>query len=497
MNRALVCLCLTEETLSGNLAVARGHTAEVDLVEVRADFLRTQELPGLAAWLPSLGIPAIVTVRRRADGGHWIGSEEERLGVLRRCVDAGSAAYVDLEEDVPPRTVSPDFGEVKVIRSFHDTAGVPVDLIQRIRDLSAGGRFIAKAAVTTSGCSDVVRVVEACGAVRDIPSIVLGMGEWGVCTRVLATRLGSYLTYCSAHPDAAAPGHFTPGDLDQLYRFRRLEAGAPVYGVIGNPIAHSASPRIHNTGLSRAGLDGVYLSFRVDDLEPFFALADLLELQGVSVTVPHKLGVISHLKTFEDGVKEIGACNTLVRRGDGWHGANTDWEGFLRPLRSRGIAIDERTRAAVIGSGGAARAVAYALKARGARTIIAARSRERGEILAREMGGAYCELEPGSLELLRQYSDLVVQCSSCGMEPNETCDPVEFLEFEGHEVAYDLVYRPEVTQFLGRAKRAGCRCIGGMEMLLAQAHAQFEMFTGRPYPAVEGEPGRRRLRDAE
>jgi len=137
----------------------------------------------------------------------------------------------------------------------------------------------------------------------------------------------------------------------------------PVFGVIGNPFMHSLSPVIHNRGMAALGIPGVYLPFAVDDLPAFMGAADLLGIHGLSVTVPHKESVIRYLATRDPAVERFGACNTLVRTEGGWHGTNTDAEGFLAPLRpalaGRALA---GVKSCVIGAGGAARAVVAALE---------------------------------------------------------------------------------------------------------------------------------------
>jgi 3-dehydroquinate dehydratase/shikimate dehydrogenase len=243
-----------------------------------------------------------------------------------------------------------------------------------------------------------------------------------------------------------------------------------VYGVIGNPVAHSRSPHIHNAGLAALGLDAVYLPFLVDDVREFLRVADLLGVSGVSVTVPHKLAVIPHLARQDPSVARIGACNTLVRAEGGWHGTNTDWPGFLAPLDRRfGSGGGSRIRATVIGAGGTSRAVVYGLRETGAEVLILNRTLAGASGIAQEFG-------------CRAGGDLVVQTTSCGMEPAVDCDPLPEYRFRGTELVYELVYRPAVTPFLGRAMAAGCRWIGGMEMLLEQAYEQFRLFTGSPYP---------------
>jgi 3-dehydroquinate dehydratase / shikimate dehydrogenase len=480
-----ICLCLTEPSLAGAAALLDGHRGLFDLAELRADYLEPGELAGLGAFAAARAEQLVLTVRREREGGRWRGSEADRAAVLARALGGGGFRYVDLEHDFDPPGLRGGLTGARVIRSMHDFGGVPEGLGGILRTLGRDGE-IPKLAVMPGGCADLARLLEeVCrqrAPERQRERIVLAMGEVGFPTRVLAARLGSYLTYCSAESGLAAPGQVTPGLLRELYRFPALSASSRVLGVIGNPIAHSASPRIHNAGLAALGLDAVYLPFLVDDVGQFLRVAGLLDVQGVSVTIPHKAAVIPHLARTDPSVDAIGACNTLVREGDGWYGTNTDGAGFLAPLGRIGFRLGTSTRATVIGAGGAARAVTHALREAGAEVLVLNRSVDRARRLVAELGGVAGPLGAEGARLLSGYADLVVQTTSCGMTPDEACDPIPEYRFNGAELVYELVYRPEVTPLVGRAREAGCRWIGGMEMLLEQAYEQFRLFTGADYP---------------
>ncbi|MBA7668777.1 Shikimate dehydrogenase (NADP(+)) [subsurface metagenome] len=195
---------------------------------------------------------------------------------------------------------------------------------------------------------------------------------------------------------------------------------------------------------------------------------------------------MSNREDPEGSIKGIGACNTMIRKGSSWYGVNTDVEGFLAPLKSRGWAGSEsanpKRQATVLGAGGAARAVVYALIREGIDPLILNRSLERARALARSFGCAYSGLNRQGQALMENYSDLIVQATSVGMEPEVEGDPLPGYHFRGTEIVYDLVYKPPLTRFLKRAGDSGCTVIQGLEMLRAQAGAQFKLFTGRDYP---------------
>jgi 3-dehydroquinate dehydratase/shikimate dehydrogenase len=224
-------------------------------------------------------------------------------------------------------------------------------------------------------------------------------------------------------------------------------------------------------------MDAVYLPFHVDEVEAFMKTAEIIGVLGFSVTVPHKQAVIPALRVKGPELDRIGSCNTVLRTGGGWIGRNTDFEGFLRPL-DRLVPGKKFKSALVIGAGGAARAVVYALAERGIPVVIVNRSPGKAEALAAEMGVRWMKTEdltdvvrraPGSF-------DLVVQTTSAGMHPKTEEDPLPGFAFNGSEIVYDIIYAPEKTRFLARAEKAGAVILGGKEMLEAQAERQFELF---------------------
>ena len=336
------------------------------------------------------------------------------------------------------------------------------------------------------GASELLRLLEAVAAVKG-EKIVLGMGDFGFPTRVLAPKLGSLLCYASPPGFAVAPGQVDPATLEDVYRFRSTGPTTSVYGVIGNPVLHSRSPLIHNRGFAARKIDAVYLPFPVDRVEDFWELAEHLRIKGLSVTVPFKQAVIPHLAESDPLVRNTGACNTLWRRkGSGpWSGTNTDVDGFLVPLRALfGGVVPPGLGATVIGAGGAARAVVHALLSQRARVLVLNRSPDRAAALAEGFAVSCAGLDPRGYRQAERYGDIIVQTSSAGMAPHGETDPAPGLSFKPGAVAYDLVYAPDETVFLHRARVAGCRIVRGRQMLVAQAMEQFRLFTGLDFPTA-------------
>jgi 3-dehydroquinate dehydratase/shikimate dehydrogenase len=485
-----VCLCLAADTIAADLRHLEGYRHFVDLAELRVDRLLPSERAGAIRFPGLAGLPVILTVRKPRDGGCFEGSEGERIALLER-LSAGGFAWVDLEEDLHAPGLDAVIREasgLRVIRSLHDLEGVPDKLAERVARLARSRTEVPKAAVTPRSSEDLLSILGASRRLGGTENVILGMGDRGFPTRVLAPKLGSAWCYTSPGTQAVAPGQIDPRTLAELYHYRSIGARTAVFGVIGNPVMHSRSPLIHNRAYEALGIDAVYLPFLVSDLDQFWPVADELGVGGLSVTVPHKEAVLRFLDERDGNVEAAGACNTVTRcesRGSSrcWTGTNTDSAGFLAPLRRLlGESSLNGIGATVIGAGGAARGVVHGLLGAGARVLVLNRTAQRGATLARELGVEHGGLDAGGYARALDYGDLVVQSTSAGMG-SEPVDPAPGLAFSGREIVYELVYAPAVTPFLARARAAGCRIVPGRSMLVAQAAEQFRIFTGQDYPA--------------
>lgn len=492
----MICLSVTSQSLEEAIRTAVAEADRIDLVELRADLLREELSHAIANFPDRLDdelsrsgkrhFPKILTIRRAADGGAYDGSEAERQRLLEVGLGSGYD-YVDLEVDLresaPGRALEEvaRLAGVRVIRSLHDTEGVPADLEATIAQLSERAGEIPKLAIAPANSADLYRIFAAFPRIRDRGGILVGMGTIGIPTRLLARVLGSFLTYCSVGRRKAAPGHLEPETLEQVYGYRRTGPSTRVFGVLGNPVMHSKSPDYHNRVFRERSLNGFYVPFQIDDVADFVRIAELLDMGGASVTLPHKSAVIPHLSEVDETVEAAGACNTVVRSGEGWRGVNTDIPGFLKPL-TRAISLSGAA-VTVIGAGGAARGIVYALAREGARVLVLNRTVER----ARELQQALAEMHgfdavevgalgPEAADALRSYGDVIVQTTSVGMAPNEEADPIGWYSFSGREIVYDIIYTPETTRLLRRAQAAGCLAISGTEMFRGQAEEQSRIF---------------------
>ncbi|MCC7008903.1 MAG: type I 3-dehydroquinate dehydratase [Acidobacteria bacterium] len=439
--------------------------AVAGLVELRIDGVDDLDV---AAVLAGRRTPVIVTCRARWEGGHFDGSEEERLGILARAVALG-AEYVDVEWRADRRRFA-ERGRTALVVSHHDFERVPADLADRVRAMAAEDADVIKVAVTPSRLGECLTLREAMRL--DRPHVAIAMGAAGQVSRLCPWLFGSCWTYGGSN----APGQVTAGEMIDVYRVTMASASTAVYGITGAPLVHSASPAMHNAAFHALGLDAIYVTFESRDADDLLAAAEALGVRGLSVTAPLKPAMHARVASTDDLSAAIGAVNTLRRRDHGWEGRNFDASGFLAPLRREGRRL-RGSRAVVLGAGGTARTVTWALAREGARVEVAARRADQAERVAAEFGAAAVPWPPVP------GWDLLVNTTPVGTWPSVEVSPLEPAAIGGGLV-YDLVYNPRETRLLRLARDAGADVLGGLEMLVGQACHQFEWWTGQPAPAA-------------
>jgi 3-dehydroquinate dehydratase/shikimate dehydrogenase len=463
----LLCVTVTAGS-TADLRRQRDAAGDADLVELRLDGVADLDV---AAALAGRRTPAIVTCRPRWEGGAFDGSEEERRRILTDAAALG-ADYIDVEWRAGFEDLIAMRAGRGVVVSNHDFDGVPADLDARVAAMGATGAEVVKIAVTATRLADCVTLLDLSERHRGVRMIPIAMGDFGAATRVLAGRFGAPWTYAGALRQA---GQIDAQAMLRDFAFRALDAHTKIYGVVGANVRHSVSPAMHNAAFRALRLNAVYLPLPSVDADDFVAFGRAFGVAGASVTIPHKVALFDRVDEVYAGARRIGAVNT-VRADDGrWIGDNTDASGFLQPLQERvhvgGI------RAAVLGAGGAARAVADALGACDCSVRIHARHPAQAEqvaALTRAAVGPWPP-EPGSW-------DLLINCTPVGQTPRSGETPVAREHLTGRYV-YDLVYNPTPTRLLRDAAEMGCQTIGGLEMLVAQGCEQFRWWTGARAPA--------------
>jgi 3-dehydroquinate dehydratase/shikimate dehydrogenase len=447
-------------------------------LELRLDYLRT-DAERAALWrllrrAPPRGT-VIATCRHRAAGGSLPGPALDELFFPLLFSNAG-CAWMDLSIETAEALRAGGgrlAGRGRMV-SWHDFRRTPRNLSGVLRRLDRIGWDAVKIATQCHTIGDSLRVLALARGRRNV--VAVPMGEAGLPARALALRQGSALAY-AAVGEKTAPGQPTFDEMKRLYRADRLDRRTRVYGVVGNPVAHSLSPVLHNTGFIARRVNAVYLPFLVRDLRDFLAAIEPLGIRGFSVTLPHKQAILRHLDDCDPLAAEIGAVNTVVVRGGGkLYGYNTDYVGVLRALESR-VAGLAGSRVLLVGAGGAARAVALALARAGALVAVSARRPDQARRLARAVGG---EAIPRA-HVRHERFDAIVNATPVGMHPLTGESPLAATELNCR-VVFDTVYRPQQTKLLRMARRRGIAAVSGVEMFLAQGIAQWEIWTGERAP---------------
>ena len=470
-SRCLVIQVVACDTTEAARRAFLAADPRADVVELRLDLVRDLDADRLLALQ---GKPKLITVRSRQQGGGARPAEREAL--MRKALAAG-VDYLDLEFGDRDLVFVKERGRTRRLLSYHDFNGTPADLLALYRDMrSAGGDALPKIVTFADAASDILRVRDLLQTAGPGSLIAFCMGPKGIPTRILAPSWGSAAVYAPARGAAgSAPGQVSLEELFDLYRFHRIGPGTRLLGVLGYPIEHSLSPRVHNAALGEIGLDYCYLPFEAARLAEFLPVLSELRLAGLSVTLPHKEAILPHLDALDETARRVGAVNTVVKVWNRLEGRNTDVDASLAPLRGR-LAL-KGSRVAVMGAGGAARALVDGLVRSGARVTIFNRTAARARALARGLGAGHLPWA----RVRRFPCDLLVNATSVGLAPDIGRAPVP-ASWITAPIVYDVIYNPPETRLLREARARGITTIGGLEMFVAQAAAQFALFTGREAP---------------
>ncbi len=471
-----------------------------EIIEIRTDSLDNpcpEVVTELINYVRKHNLETIVTCRAKAEGGVADLEMSLRLSILRAAIVAG-ADFVDVElqsfkhPDVQSviRAMLEQYPSTQLILSRHNFKGPFENLnLEYESILSVYPEAIPKIVYKAKHINDCFVAFDLLHQ-ADSPVIAFAMGPAGQISRILAKKFGSFLTFASLDEDAAtAPGQISVADMKQLYRWDHLDAATEIFGVVGNPVAHSISPVLYNACFDSNKIDAIHLQFLVEGEEQEFDefLQNVLSRSkmgfgGFSITIPHKthaLDFANQRGDYVDNLAEtIGAVNTLKIGFNGLLSAyNTDYSGAMDALVAA-MGGDKHSlhavKVAVIGAGGAARAVVAGLVDVGARVTVYNRTAKKAESLAQEFRCRAAGID----ELPAMDVSVVVNCTSLGMHPNVDVSPVPEGVLKADMTVFDTVYNPLETLLLKQAKAAGATVVNGAEMFIRQAMAQYKIFIG-------------------
>jgi 3-dehydroquinate dehydratase/shikimate dehydrogenase len=484
---AKVCVSIAGATPAEMIEKATSVVKETPFLEFRLDYL---EKPLLALprfkqfFAENTAATAIATCRRTANGGKYAGSLAAELEVLTKCAAAGFH-LVDLELESAEAMKKADLEKLRetgigLLISYHDFTGTH-DLDGIFNRIEAFGPDFIKVVATAKALYDNVTLIRFLERMNDNSNLIgICMGDAGIISRVLGVRAGSAFTFAAATlGEETGPGQIAARTLIETYRIDQVDAATKIYGVAGNPIRSSLSPIMMNTAFRRETVNAVYLALQTARLSDLLKLVHDIPIQGVSVTMPLKQEILSHLERTDPLSARIGACNTVLRAQDGkLYGFNTDVAGITGPLEKRMPLAGAKVL--VLGAGGAARAAVFGLREKGANVFILNRTAETAQKLARQSGSKTIKKEA----LAKTSFDAIINATPVGMAGNKAAPLLEAKDLNT-KLVFDLVYNPLETPLLHLARQMSIPIITGVEMFVHQGARQFEIWTGKPAPEEE------------
>ena len=532
----LVCVPIMVDDFEEAASDARlARDLGADLVEYRLD--RAFEglddehaIRSIETLIARSPLPCIATCRPTWEGGEYDGDDDERISLYERLGLAETPpGYVDIELAALTRSanlrqkvrLAVDHARQRkdlstsLVLSVHDFEGRPADLSRKLIALQEeDAARVIKVAYRARTIRDNLELLELPHETQR-PTIALGMGEFGLMSRVLAPKFGGFLTFAAlVGGKGTAPGQPTIAELNELYRFRSIAPSTKVYGVVGWPVGHSLSPMVHNAGFEARGHDGVYLPMPIptaettagdDELSSAAAFkATLLELidhptldlAGLSVTLPHKQRLVALARAqgwSSDKISQMsGSANTVAidRSGGGIAVSvtNTDSLAAVECLRDQIGAIAGK-RIAIIGAGGVARAIAFGLAAEGASLVIANRTIDNARALAEAINAlGPVAATPRELDQLDGSSlDAIVNATPVGMQGGPDPDGLPIAapvldSLRAGTAVFETVYSPLETPLVRASRERKLAVIDGATMFVRQAAEQFQRWTGARPP---------------
>jgi 3-dehydroquinate dehydratase/shikimate dehydrogenase len=482
--------------------IKSAHAAGADILELRTDYIENLDvdlIKQLIADVKNSGdkkLPVIVTCRDKQQGGAIDYPQSLRVDVLAAALKAGAEFidfeyenFISIEGQEKIRLALSQSSRGRLILSAHnfetkfDNIGKLYRKILNVCPVAIPKLIYVANHITD--CFDAFDLLHQTSAER----IIFCMGPGGLISRILAKKLGCFLTFASIDElNATAPGQLTINDLKKLYSYDYIDAETKLYGVIADPVGHSLSPAIHNACFGEMQMNKLYLPLLVeggqsgfDSFLHYALLRKWLNFRAFSITIPHKQNALAYVWAnhgyIEPLAQKIGAANTLLVGPDGKLEAyNTDYAGALDAITA-GMKISKAKLnglpVAVVGAGGVSRAIVAGLSDAGAQIKIYNRTVEKAQNLAAEFD---CEFAPLD-DLENLDAKLLINCTSIGMHPNVEATPIPKELLKRGMTIFDTVYNPAATLLLKEAKKKRMKTIDGVSMFVNQAMAQFKLFT--------------------
>lgn len=506
----MICIPVTSATHREALAAVKKSCRRADAIELRMDLIQGGKLSELitAARRNSDSVKIIVTCRR-ADEAVRAGAAVRKTSVIKNAREkkellqqaiAEGADFIDIELAEGAGIIralkalcAEKGSKTGIIVSYHDTGETPSigglkSIFRRCVRLEPDVVKIVATAQTPEDNLTILTLIPF--AVRQSQKIIaFCMGEQGRISRLMAPLMGSWLSFAALEREArSAPGQYTVEEMHRIgacltdRSHRPAVDGAPLssqpqyYVLLGNPVAHSLSPLMHNAALAKMGIAEQYSAYCVQDVGRAMEGIRGMNIRGASVTIPFKETVMAYLDDLDDDALRLGAVNTIVNDNGHLRGCNTDWLGIVLTLK-KAITIKNKTFA-VVGAGGTARAAVYGILREGGFPVIFNRTEEKGKKLADTFGVPAYPLA----RIRRFQADCLINTTSVGMYPRKNNSPVTAYALAGYRYVMDVIYNPLRTKLLSDAEKRGCVILSGADMFVHQGAEQLRIWTGKEPP---------------
>jgi 3-dehydroquinate dehydratase/shikimate dehydrogenase len=464
-------------------------STDVDWLEVRADLVGDLN----PEWLHShFRGNLIYALRSRAEGGNFEGDDHERQRRLREA--AKRYDLVDLEGGRDLRSsILNDLPPLKRLVSWHGPATKESDLRAQFQQLSAVEARTYKLVSGAERAGDELAPLCFLSSLGRSDTVAFATGRSGFWSRLVAARLGSPMIFGAignGNSNGSRNGSRPHGEpsISRMIEDFGLPALAPleeIYGIVGNPVHQSLSPRLHNAAYRSMGHPALFVPFHVDSFGDFWrevVTSGTLELLGMSirgltVVSPHKEAALLQSLATSPMSSRAGSTNIFVRDNGHWKADTTDPEGVVVAIRSRKLKVEGK-RAAVIGCGGAGRAVAAALDQAGAAVTLVNRGAKRGRLAVQLLGLPFVPLSSFTVDGF----SILVNATPVGRDDDQM--PFELNDLTEDAVVVDLVYGSNPTPLVTNTLARGRRAIDGREVLVIQVVRQFRKMTGREMPVA-------------
>lgn len=479
----MICVSIAQESQTLALVDMYNAAPRCDLIEIRLDqFIKSPDIKALLKACPK---PAIVSCRRATDGGHWTGTEEARLALLRQAVLDG-AAYIEIELDQAHQVRR--YGQTKRVIAYTNMAEVPADLEEIYRQAQGKDPDVIKLTVPTRTPEEAWPVLKIV-AKGSHPTVAVGLGRNGIMLNVLGRRYKAPWTYAALEKGMEAyPGMASIFELEEVYDYRHIDSKTPLLAVTGLSEEQRLTARVLNHGFRLAGSKTRCLPIQMGDVEHFGRICAAIKLAGVLVDDQRREDILRVCGEREEAAELAGAADFVAVKEDKWTAYNTIYRAVIGALedeyqrkRPGESAVSGRTFL-VIGCSGTGRSIAAGLLRRGAKVIVADPDNERGAALAQRLGCRHA----AAGQVYSTMSDGLILCrADRGPEPHGAAIKLPTSVAREGMIAVDLSAYPFSTPLLDEIRVLGGLAVPPVEIFLRAMRTILQAYTHRQHTPAE------------